>query len=198
MRRRSPRPDRVTVRLPSRPTSATRQRSPFLTQSVSLTTRRRSLCRVMMTSPALTWVLSDSWLRVWDGRWRRGGQRVRARSAGPPARGSARPAGHRVRVDGRTARHWRPAPLPCRCGRGGCAGGRRRTRRLRCRPDGRRGSWRPPTGRRSDATGSARPRRLDQGRTGGQLASAYVMLASEESGYITGALLAVSGRKSML
>jgi hypothetical protein len=27
---------------------------------------------------------------------------------------------------------------------------------------------------------------------------AYVMLASEESSYITGALLAVSGRKSML
>jgi hypothetical protein len=37
-----------------RPTSATRQRSPFLAQSVSLTTRRRSLCRVNMTSPALT------------------------------------------------------------------------------------------------------------------------------------------------
>jgi hypothetical protein len=38
----------------------------------------------------------------------------------------------------------------------------------------------------------------DQRRTGGQLASAYVMLASEESRYTTGALLAVSGGKSML
>jgi hypothetical protein len=76
----------------------------------------------------------------------------------------------------------------------GCAGSRRRTRRLRCRPDGRRGSWPPPASRRSDANGSARPRRPDQRRTGGQLASAYVMLASEGSSYITGAPLAVSGK----
>ena len=44
-----------TVRSPRRPIPVMVHRSPFLTQSVAVRRSRRSLLRVMITSPTLAW-----------------------------------------------------------------------------------------------------------------------------------------------
>ena len=44
-----------TVRSPRRPMRVMVHRSPFLTQSVAVRRSRRSLLRVMITSPTLAW-----------------------------------------------------------------------------------------------------------------------------------------------